>query len=408
MTRSMLPCALGLALLSLMASACSDEPSAANNSLKDESKDPNISLRRGILADVGQQVILKTYAELLPLTEALGADADAWAKAPQDQDARMKAQASWRAVMRLWQRAEVMIVGPAGLMSEVAGGQDLRDELYSWPLTNPCRVDVELVAKTYDTPEKLSAARVNVRGLDALEYLLFVQGAGNACTSQTPINAQGSWSALGDQEVLARRAAYAAQAAALVARDAKRLHDAWSAQGQDFLAQWTNAGQGSTRYATTQEALNALSDAMFYVEKDTKDMKLGPPLGLMGCTASCAVDLSKLESQHAAASLDHIKANLAAFELLYRGGDQPQARGFDDLLRALGQGALAEAFEAELASAKAALDAIEGDLSVALIERPAQVQAAFDAMRVMLTRFKTEFIAVLGLEIPKRAEGDND
>ena len=37
----------------------------------------------------------------------------------------------------------------------------------------------------------------------------------------------------------------------------------------------TTAGGGSMIYPSTQEALNAISDAMFYLDKEVKDMKLG-------------------------------------------------------------------------------------------------------------------------------------
>lgn len=391
----------------LLTLSCSSEPTS-NNGVKDESKDVNIGLRRGILEDIGQEVILPTYEGFALKADALLIAAEGWSKDAQSAQAQESAQAAWREAATQWQLAELTQLGPTGLMSEVAAGEDLRYEIYSWPQTNDCRVDIELAAKSYAQPETFATSRINVRGLDALEYLLFYNGDQNACSTQHPLNAEGTWAAIPTQELAQRRADYAKAAAALLVRDAKRLVNAWSPQGDHYLKELTQAGQGSTRYTSTQEAFNAISDAMFYLEKESKDMKLGPPLGLIGCTSDCAITPEKLESRHANASKAHLLANLEAFTLLYQGGPDAQSRGFDDLLRAIGQEALAEAFEADLANAKAALEAIDGELQEALAQDPDAVVAAFDALRAVVTRFRTEFISVLDLELPQRAEGDND
>src|SRR5690606_29393153 len=103
---------------------------------------------------------------------------------------------AWREAMVLWQRAELTQLGPTGLMGSVLAGEDLRDEIYSWPLVNPCRIDQELVAKSYEDTDQLASALINLRGLDALEYLLFHDGPGNACAATVSINKDGSWDAI--------------------------------------------------------------------------------------------------------------------------------------------------------------------------------------------------------------------
>ncbi len=42
------------------------------------------------------------------------------------------------------------------------------------------------------------------------------------------------------------------------------------------------------------------------------------------------------------------------------------------------------------------------------LEGPEGVTAVHDAMRVFITDMKTQFITTLDLEVPQRAEGDND
>ena len=82
--------------------------------------------------------------------------------------------------MAVWQQLELLQVGPAGLMGTVAGGDSLRDAIYSWPTVNTCRVDQESARRGF---LNLGAALVNVRGLDALEHLLFTTSADHTCSA---------------------------------------------------------------------------------------------------------------------------------------------------------------------------------------------------------------------------------
>lgn len=398
---------LGALAICTLGLACGQN-NAANNSTNNAKPEQNLELRRAILSDLGQKVILKTYSDFEAHAKALDAAAAAWAAAPEDADKRAAAQTAFLTAAQTWQHAELMLIGPAGPMSSIAGGEDLRDLIYAWPLNNACRVDIEITTQSYADAQAFANARINVRGLDALEYLLFGDSEQNTCSTQHPINAEDTWDALTSQERLTRRAAYAAAAAKQLSADATTLHQAWSPQGQDYLSTLTQAGQGSARYGSTQEALNALSDAMFYLEKETKDMKLGPPLGLIGCTSDCGVNLTLLESQHANASLSHIKANLAAFKLLYQGGPSPEDKGFDDLLIAVNQASLASDFAADIDATISAFEAIDQELHLALPQSPEAATQAFEKLRALVTRFRTEFISVLDLELPQRAEGDND
>ena len=77
-----------------------------------------------------------------------------------------------------------------------AGGKDLRDQIYAWPLGTRCFIEQELVAQRYKQPNFATQTLPNVRGLGTLEYLLFYSGTDNECAAAAPINAMGSWAAL--------------------------------------------------------------------------------------------------------------------------------------------------------------------------------------------------------------------
>ncbi len=313
------------------------------------------------------------------------------------------ARDAWRNAMNAWQRLEMMQIGPAGASDSVLGGADLRDEIYSWPLINKCRVDQELVEGAYQNEGTFASEAVNVRGLDALEYLLFQEGTQNACAPQNDINAQGTWSTI-VAEVDQRRADYAAAVASILDGHATQLRNAWEGS---FLPAYVGAGSDTSVYPSQRDALNATSDALFYLEKQTKDAKLGVPLAIIDCGAAGCPDTP--ESKVALHSKQQIQQNIAGFRALFTGGVGEDALGFDDWLRAAGAEDVADAMLADLGSAEAALLAIdEPTLTEALAEDPASVTALFDALSELAVHLKTDFVTVLDLELPAAVEGDND
>jgi predicted lipoprotein len=181
-----------------------------------------------------------------------------------------------------------------------------------------------------------------------------------------------------------------------------------------FGSDLSQAGAGSKTYPTTHEALNAVSDALFYLDTKTKDMKLGTPAGLsLVCKDHVCPDL--VEFPHAGISKEAVLANLAGFEAVFAGkpprsGRGGQLWGFADLLRSLSQDALAKRIEANIADAIAAVQAIDGEIEQAVVDPDGrkQVVAAYEALKTLTDAFTTDFMAALSLSVPAGAAGDND
>ncbi len=319
---------------------------------------------------------------------------------------RAAAQAAFDEAMDRWQRLEAMQVGPAASTS-APGGQGLRDEIYSWPLTGRCAIEKVLASQRYAAAD-FGASLVNVRGLGALEYLLFYDGVDNACSAQDAVNTSGSWAALSQAELSARKAAYAARLSALIVDTSQRLVAAWQPSAQSFADELAGAGEAGALFATQDEAVNALFAAITYVDKEMKDLKVGRPLGLVECPASSCPEL--VESLYARRSLEHLRDNLAgAGKLLLGCGDDLAGTGFDDLLRAAGAAELAERLTAAHAGALAAANGFpHGDLSRALSEDPGAVLALHAAIKRLTDLLKLELVVALDLELPAKVSGDND
>ena len=358
-----------------------------------------------LLLDVGSEVVSPAIADVQSaLSELNGAVVD-WntaVLAGDDQsDAKNRAQDAWRSVTSAWQVLEVMQIGPAGSALTVVGGQDLRDEVYSWPTTNPCRVDQGVVSGVYADNDFFQSSLVNAYGIDALEHLLF-SGVDNACPGQVAINSSGSWDALGVAEIDIARSSYA-----LVVVDGMRarvdaLQQVWDPDGENYAGQLA-ATDGTSPYESTQQALEAVFGALFYLEKMTKDEKLAVPLGLRDCAdVVCPEAVEFVPSAH---SMQAIEANLRGFRLLFAGGD---GVGLDDYLIELGHESLATETLQHVDAASVLAAGFSGSLQETLVENPEAVEALYEELRAISGLLKGDLSTALRLQVPSEAAGDND
>lgn len=394
--------------LVLAAAACGGSSGSGTDPLPNDDFD-----RRRLLSSYTEQVVLPAVrnfasaaAELASTTAILESALISADTAPEEhaaaRDAFLEAMAAWQAI-------EVLQVGPAGNPGMAMGGQGLRDEIYSWPVVNPCRVDQETVRGQFLAPDFFSTALVNLRGLDAIEYLLFAPDEANACSPSVDINTSGSWSSLvATGDLGPRRAAYAARASADVADLAANLRDLWEPTGGNFAAQLTGAGTDTSIFPSAQSATDDVFAALFYIELDTKDLKIATPAGLLpDCPRSVCPDL--VESPWADASKDHILANLTAARRTFVGGSSTATGvGFDDFLVARGADSLAATMLSALETAIDAVEAIPGSMVEALESDPESVRTAHAAIKAFTDPLKTQFVTVLNLTIPQEGAGDND
>ena len=319
-------------------------------------------------------------------------------------EARNAARDAWKKAVDIWERAEVLQYGPAAMLGP--GALDMRDGIYAWPLVGRCPIETQLVDKTYADP-LFPAALSSTRGLGAMEYLLFYEGTDNACAANVKINTDGTWAALGADEIGKRKLAYAKAASADTAQRAQVLLDAWDPAKGNFAG--TLALAPNNTFSSQQMAFNAVSDAAYYVDDFVKTMKIGKPAGLTpDCTTPPCLDL--VESPWAKRSKDHLKNNLAGFEAIVRGcGPGGEGLGFDDLLVAVGAQATSDKLTSLLAQAKSALAALtEPTFEEDLAKNPAGVKALFEALRAIFVVMKSEVATVLDLNPPQRVASDND
>jgi uncharacterized protein len=362
---------------------------------------------RAWLASVAQ-CAQRAYCEINVHERDLLERTRALASSPTDQ-ARADAQRAWRDTNASVQRAELFRFGPAAPSME-PGGRNLRAQIYTFPAIDRCLVDEQLVNQAYAQPTFASSSEIG-RGLAALESLLFFEGVTNGCSPISNINRNGSWSALASmpEELAKRRRDYAARAAMEVAGAAQALVDAWDPSKGNFTRTWSEPAAGQA-IPSEQVAINALGYALFYVDRELKDTKLG--LLVPGLTAECPEGCpERAEAPLARVSTDNVVQNLAGFRALFEGcGDNNTGLGVDDALRALGPAgeSLASRMLAALTNAERVARTLSPPLESAAVQDPAKVEALYRAIKGITDLLKTEMVTLLDIELPMAAEGDND
>ncbi len=323
-----------------------------------------------VLDAVGPNVIIPALNDYASSLDALQTEVERWSDTGEIAGAR----ASFAQAIDRWQVVDVMRVALEDGTDPLA----LRDETYSWPVVNGCRVDQVTANNEY--VGGVTDLLVNARGLDALEHLLY-SGTDNVCPSQVPPNSDASWQALVDLN--GARAEYATA-----------IVEDLQAQETVFRSTWETARPAS---------LQALIDGLFVFETEIKDAKLGHPLGLIDCdTFDCADAAEGLPDSNSSA---WVAANLEGFRALFTGGD---GVGVDDLLMDVGSGDVATQVVQRTTTAIALAEALDGNLSMEIVNNRQSVVELYDELNAIDDLLRVDVTGMLSLQIPAVVGGDND
>lgn len=341
------------------------------------------------------------FCEFTGLAKQLAAAADAYFHEASSTNLDAL-KGAWYFAMQRWQVAELLRYGPSAPKMEQGGG-GMREHIYAFPLFNRCGVD-ELIADQ-STSAGLDHVADNAKGLAALEYLLFYTGSDNGCASFHRLNARREWAKLSSDEINERKLALIAALAQDLYQHAREVSDAWEGGDGSFAEELASAGRGSSVFTAEQAGLNAVSNALFYLDKEVKDWKVARPAYLFPeeCTQNCA---ALAESLYARVGADNVRANLRGARLLLQGcAPNFEGLGFDDWLTAVDSSTGRELL--------AALDAAEAGFSdFALDQEIERSASSVDEKRRLLKAItdilKSDFLMDLDLAVSMTAEGDND
>jgi predicted lipoprotein len=360
-----------------------------------------------LLQSLTDNVIVPTYTKFAQLAVdqdiAIGGYCDALTSQTTDTDEKqILAKQSWRDAMAVWQIAEVMQIGPL-----LDNNNDLRNKIYSWPNTSACALDQDVVLAeqaSYDISTRTSSRK----GLDAIEYLLFNPNLNHSCTV-FGTDPQG-WNNRTDADRTAARCGLAKLAAADLVSNSEALLTAWNgtANAQGYADILKNAGQQDSIFSNAQDAVNDVSDAIFYVDKLTKDAKLATPLGVFANDCGLTPCAENVESRFAYHSLQNIISNIQGLNMIFLGGETDAGIGFEDYLVDVGATDTAAKMRGDLTEVIEFAMSLQTSLADLLVQDPDQVKEVHDQLKDVTDNMKTDFIQRLALELPATSAGDND
>lgn len=376
-----------------------------------------------MFTNLADNVIIPNYSAFKTATESLampGSELDLYCDAigtGEEAQRLSDAREEWRSLMLLWQRAELHTLGPAADEANL-----LRNQIYAYDEQpfDSCRTD-RAVVLAEDSGFDISTRVFSSRGLDALEYLLFQENLNHTCTSSNPQT--DPWDARTEMERKQARCAYAQLAVDDILEAASAIEEGWLASGDNYRAVFI-ASDSSTQALI----LESISDALFYIEKDTKDAKLGAPTALKEDQCDAVACPDAVESPYSGHALQNIRANLQSFVSIFTGADD---ESFDDIITEADMAAINTAF---LDDANAAIDLATSliddgdDLSVltqAIIDsdltaecensnaNPAdapsvEICALHGYVKRITDRLRTDFVTIVGVDLPDRVQGDTD
>lgn len=338
--------------------------------------------RNQLLADLATPVMAQTYQAFADESGKLVQQVEQLCTSPSAETLELT-RAAWRSARTPWKFAEAWAFGPV---------KDLRTRSdVDWFPRDDAQLDALIQGTEPITTELLQLQGAGARGMLAQEYLLFSPELPDPTLTLFSSDGQAG-----------RRCELLKGLVSIQLEAAQALAGAWNEGG--FATSLATAGQGSEVYPATQTALDEVVNGLIFVLEDLADERLGLPLGLKDGGTAHPEYVQADRSNHA---LVDIESALLGFQRVYEGApdDVDHVRlGLTDLVSSR-KPLIDEGVRADWQVALAAVQAIEGPLQEAVVQNPAQVQAAYDAIKVLHARLSADVAVLLGVTL---TFNDND
>ncbi|AHM60992.1 Imelysin [Flammeovirgaceae bacterium 311] len=366
MVSKIFPFSCLIALL-LFATACKDDEGSTSGVDFNE---------REMLENYGKNVIYPAYASFEQKAQVLQTRVDAFADAPSEANLT-EAQNALKETWISWQGISLFEFGPAADLG-------LSMSINNFPTRYP-KIDNAVQSGTWDINGLYAG---DMRGMPALDYLLFSESGDNAEVL----------SRYTSSEQADNRKRFAKEVAAHLHTQATAVRTAWAPESGNYLGSFiTNTGNSAS------SALSLLVNNFVQGFEVIKNQKIRTPLGLLSQDGQPIP--RAVEAYYSSYSLPLIQANLESvtrvFNGTYASGDGP---GLADYLKAHHAAGnteedLAAAINAQLQSINSAVDAISGPLRQAVTAQPQVVEAAYMEMANIMALLKADMPSALSVQI---------
>lgn len=334
--------------------------------------------RKGMLANMSNNIIIPAYTQYVAVTTSLDAAVTAFNTAP-DVAKLTALQAAFKTAYEQWQSTSAFDFGPAETAS-------FRANTNTFPV-NVGQVNSNITAGAYN-PNLL--VNLSAKGLPAIDYLLFGTGADN-----TAILAQYTTDALA-----ANRKKHLAELSAELKTNATSILNAWKGA---YKTTFLNA-DGTDVGSSTGQLVNQL--VLDY--ENLKNQEIGIPAGIQSLGTTFP---TKVQAYYSKESVKLVLLHIQSAQNIYLGkGTAGDDLGFDDYLVKANAiytdgRSLNDAIKAEFTTAIAKLSVLTDPLSDNIKNNNAQVTAAYAELQKLTVLLKTDMTSKLGIAI---TFGDND
>ena len=336
--------------------------------------------RETALRDIARNVIADGYQELAAKCQTFSNSVAQLAKKP-DQTAVDQARQSWVAMFEAADRVRCYQAGPIVTREYAAA--------FYYARISPPVIEGEIQSSNVVDAAYVASLTGNVKGLFALEYLLFGH---KGIPGAQEMNSDRAREMLLDPNAGRRREFLLALARDVAAKAAQLAQD-WSASGeQDAAPKFAAGGQTS---------LNLLVNQLAHAIEDVEQARLNFALVL---PKPLPQQIYRIEASASGASLQDAVASLEGVQKFYRGAGG--GLGVADVLKPV-NAPLAKRIDEQFDATFAAIKAIGEPLDQAAVDKREAVENASAKAKALEILFKVDLASALGVTI-SFISGDGD
>jgi len=207
---------------------------------------------KNILENLGNDIILDTYAALDAKTIALVTTLAALETTPSEANLETARQA-WRDARVPWEQSEGFLFGPVDQ-------QGIDPAIDSWPVNQP-DLDAVLASASPLTKAYIDGLDGTLKGFHTIEYLIFGLDSKKQISDFTP-----------------RQFEYLKACAQSLAGSTEQLYYAWKPDQNNFISNVINAGETNSIYPSQKAALEEIVNGMVTIADEVANGKINDPL----------------------------------------------------------------------------------------------------------------------------------
>ena len=335
---------------------------------------PAVDGRTELLQTLFDDVLLPRHEDFQTQAAAMARAVEAHCESPTDESFET-AREAWSAARGSWKRREVFIFGPFKEFPERLG-----PNVDTWPVEEDNVLEI-LEGDFGVDPNAVGGYGSANRGFPVFEYLMF--GPDEDFAEIAP----------------GRRCGYMVGAAVDIERSAAAFYEAWTTPGGYGDAMRAPGSTEDGMYEDVQEALSEIVNRMWHTVENIRRDKVGKPVGddNGGMARPTTVESfygkrSKQDLLDALATVDEL------FEIEGGIAAHPRVAARPEIVNA---------FRDSMREARAAIEAINGPLSEAVVGDNVSVRDALDKLAPLQNAIQVDLINILALD-PAFNDADGD